>query len=82
MVKFLQIVRFEILTEVIMQILWVVTSCGLVQTYRRFEAIYCLHLQSKCRHYILLSTSLHWVTLQQVICCFKMLRLADGHMNH
>jgi hypothetical protein len=82
MVKFLQIVRFEIPTAVIMKILWDVTPRGLVQIYRRFDATYGLHLQSKCRQYIPLSTSLHCVTLQQVIRCFKMLHQADSHMNY
>lgn len=38
--------RFDILTAVKMSMFcWVVTSCGIVGTYQRYEGTYCLHFQ-------------------------------------
>jgi hypothetical protein len=38
---------FEVLTAVSMEtaVFWVVAPCRLVQVYRRFRGLYCLHLQ-------------------------------------
>jgi hypothetical protein len=43
-----KIVRFQFLTAVSMKmaVLWVVEQCSLVEVYRRFRGVYCLHHQS------------------------------------
>jgi hypothetical protein len=42
-------VRFEALTVVKIStlVLWVVTTCGLVDRYQRFEGTYCVCLQER-----------------------------------